>query len=329
MMMTRKNFLGSTLGGLALIALPRAGHAAGSLRFKMGFNDPDGSVYVQGGKKIAEEIARLTDNQIQVDVYSSAQLGGERDMYEGAQIGSIDMPTCVNTVLSSFIPEATILDQPFIFDNADQAHAAIDGKVGDLIAQKSLTQGVHLVGWLESGFRDVFSDRPIKSLDDFKGFKIRTMENRMQIAAFNALGAVATPMAYGELFTALQQRTVDGCENAVGNMITSRFYEVLKHVTYTHHQFTYIAVGFSDKAWNQIPKPLQPKVMEAVHNGVVFQRKLLEDFNAGSIDQLKKLTVQFYEVDRKAMKARVLPALESFRKQMSKEWLKALDQYIA
>lgn len=330
MTMTRNTFLKGALSGVVLAAMPRVAFGAGgALHFKMGFTDPENSNYVQGGKKIAEEVAKLTDNRVLIDVYGSSQLGNERDMYEGAQIGSIDVPTVVNTVLSSFIPEMTVLDQPFIFDTVDQAHAAIDGKLGKLIADKARVQGVHIVGWLESGFRNVFSNRPITKVDEFANFKIRTMENRMQIAAFNALGATATPMAYGELFTALQQRTVDGCENAVGNMLASRFYEVLKHVTYTNHQYTYIAVGFSDNAWSQIPKDLQPKVLEGVSRGVAFQRQLLLDYNADSVGKLKGLGVSFHDIDRAAVKAKVVPALAQFRKSMPKPWLDALAEYTA
>ncbi len=327
---TRKTFLTSALSGVVLAAMPRFAVAAdGALHFKMGFTDPENSNYVQGGKKIASEVAALTDGRVQIDVYGSSQLGNERDMYEGAQIGAIDVPTVVNTVLSGFIPEMIVLDQPFLFDNVDQAHAAIDGKVGKLIEAKALAQGVHIVGWLESGFRNVFSDRPITKVEDFKNFKIRTMENRMQIAAFNALGATATPMAYGELFTALQQRTVDGCENAVGNMLASRFYEVLKNVTYTNHQYAYIAVGFSDKAWSQIPNDLKPKVQEGVRRGVQFQRQLLLDYNAKSVGELKTLGVAFHDIDREAVKNTVLPALAQFRKSMPKPWLDALAEYTA
>lgn len=330
MAITRNMFLKGAMSGLVLATVPRFAFAAdGAVRLKMGFTDPENSNYVQGGKKIAEEVAKLTGNRVLIDVYGSSQLGNERDMYEGAQIGSIDVPTVVNTVLSSFIPEMTVLDQPFIFDTVAQAHAAIDGKLGQLAADKARAQGVHIVGWLESGFRNVFSNRPITKIEDFSGFKIRTMENRMQIAAFNALGATATPMAYGELFTALQQRTVDGCENAVGNMLASRFYEVLKLVTYTNHQYTYIGVGFSDNAWNRIPKDLHPQVIEGVRRGVAFQRQLLLDYNADSVGKLKDLGVSFHEIDRDAVKAKVVPALAQFRKSMPKPWLDALAEYTA
>ncbi len=326
MSIVRTCMLAGAFSVISMMASPLTASADDTIRFKMGFNDPDGSPYVLGGKKIAEEVAKLTNNKIQIDVYPSSQLGNERDMYEGAQIGSIDIATVVNVVLSSFIPEMTVLDQPFLFDTVEQAHKAVDGKLGQLIAEKGRAQGVHIVGWLESGFRNVFSNRPITKLADFKNFKVRTMENRMQIAAFNSMGAISAPMAYSELFTALQQGTVDGAENAVGNMLTNRFYEIIKNVTNTNHQYTYIAVVFSDKAWSRIPDDLKPKVLEGVKAGVAFQRQLLLDYNAKATVELKKLGVQFHDIDRDSLKAVVMPALESFRKTMSKEWLDAVEE---
>ena len=145
----------------------------------MGFVDPANSSYAMGGQKFADECARLTDGKIKVQVIAGGTLGGERDMYEGAQMGTIDIITVVNTVLSQFIPEMVILDQPFLFDTVEEAHAAVDGKIGELVKAKAAEQGIHIIGWLESGFRDTFSKNPIKTVDDFKGVKIRTMENKM------------------------------------------------------------------------------------------------------------------------------------------------------
>jgi tripartite ATP-independent transporter DctP family solute receptor len=295
------------------------------INFKMGFTDPENSNYVRGGKKMAEEIARLTDGKVHIEVYGSSQLGGERDMYEGAQIGSIDIATCVNVVLSNFIPELKVLDQPFLFDSVEQAHAVVDGKLNDLLAAKGLEQGVHIVGWLESGFRNVYSRKPIKSIADFKGVKIRTMENPVQIAAFNSLGAIASPMAYAEHFTALQQGTIDAAENAVANVLAGRLYELTKNITYTNHLYTFILVIFSDKAWNRIPDDLKPKVLEGVKLGVDYQRNLLQEANKEAATELVKLGVEFHEVDREEIKKLVMPAVAPLLK-LDPEWVAAVEE---
>ncbi|MDY6322101.1 MAG: TRAP transporter substrate-binding protein [Succinivibrio sp.] len=303
--------------------------AADSVTFKLGFVDPANSSYALGGKKFAEELDKLTGGKVKVQVVAGGTLGGEREMYEGAQMGTMDMISVVNTVLSQFIPELVLLDQPFLFDNDEQAHAAVDGKLGQLIAKKAEAQGVHIIGALESGFRDTFSKNPIKTADDYKGMKIRTMENKMQIAAFNALGAIATPMPATEQYTALQQGTIDGCENAVGNMLINRYYEVIKNVTNSHHQFTYIFIGVSDRAWKKIPDEFKPKVYEAMKAAVAWQRQNLKEINENAVKELKAKGVQFYDIDREAMKAKVLPAVEKLRANVPQEWIDAYKEAVA
>lgn len=297
--------------------------------FKFGFVDPETSMYAQGGKALAAEVEKATGGKIKVDVYAGAQLGNERDMYEGSQIGSIDMCSVVNVVLSNFIPAMKVLDQPFLFDSVEQAHKVIDGKLGDLINAEAEKQGVHIIGWFESGFRDVFANKPITKIDDFKGFKIRTMENDMQIACFNALGAIATPMAASEQFTALQQRTIDGCENAIANMLTNRYYEVIKNVTPTKHLYTFIAIGMSDRAWNRIPADLRPAFMEGVKKGVAIQRKMLLDGNALAIKELQeKHGVAFHDIDLAAVRKQVYasPDVQRLIKNLNQDWLKVVEE---
>ena len=322
-----KKVLGVSAIAAAILASSPAFSADVTLR--LGFVDPASSSYAMGGQKFADELEKLTNGAIKVQVLAGGTLGGEREMYEGAQMGTMDMVTVVNTVLSQFIPELVLLDQPFLFDTVEEAHAAVDGKLGELVAQKALEQGVHIIGWLESGFRDTFSKDPIQNVDDFSGVKIRTMENKMQIAAFNALGAISTPMPATEQYTALQQGTIDACENAVGNMLINRYYEVIKNVTNTRHQFTYILVGVSDRAWNKIPDEYKPMVGQAMKTAVEWQRQNLAEINANATEELKKLGVNFYDIDREAMKAKVLPEVEKLRANVPQEWVDAVNEAVA
>lgn len=324
-----KKYLAGTAIAAALAAASASAMAADTLNLKLGFVDPASSSYAQGGQKFADELAKLTDGKIKVQVIAGGTLGGEREMYEGAQMGTMDMISVVNTVLSQFIPELQLLDQLFLFDNEDQAHAAVDGKLGELIAKKAEAQGVHIIGALESGFRDTFSKNPIQKLEDFNGVKIRTMENKMQIAAFNSLGAIATPMPANEQYTALQQGTIDGCENAVGNMLINRYYEVINNVTNTHHQFTYIFIGVSDRTWKKIPDEFKPKVYEAMKTAVAWQRQNLKEINDNARAELVKKGVNFYEIDREALKAKAVPELQKLASNVPQEWVDAYKESIA
>lgn len=296
------------------------------IRLKFGIVNSDSSNYYMGCLAIADEVREATGGKIEITVYPSGQLGNERDLYEGAQLGSIDMFYATNAVMSSFIPEMSVLDQPFLFDSAEEAHQVIDGKLGDLIAEKAEVQGIHIVGWMESGFRNVFSNRPVQSLEDFAGLKIRTMENSMHMALFNSLGAMATPMASGDVFTGLQQKTIDAAENAVSDVLSNKYYEVTKNITYTNHLFVFMGVGLSDRAWNKIPDDLKPVFVEAVKRGCDTQRQLLVEANEAAEQELKELGVQFYEIDKEALKAKAEPALEAYRAEMPQEWLDAIEE---
>ena len=138
-----------------------------TITLKMHFVDPETAPFVQGGKKIAELVSEATDGRIQIEVLAGGSLGGERDTVELAMDNSLDIATCANSVLTNFIPEMGILDQAYLWKNADEAHAAVDGKLGDLIKEKAEALGLHIIGFEESGFRNTFSTKPIQTMADY------------------------------------------------------------------------------------------------------------------------------------------------------------------
>ncbi|WP_462392512.1 TRAP transporter substrate-binding protein, partial [Clostridium cadaveris] len=202
--------------------------------FRMAIVDGETSPIYKGAKAMADKVFEKTDGKVEIVVVTGGALGDERGSVELAMQGDLDIASAANSVLTNWIPEMDILDQAYLWTNKDQAHAAVDGELGDLIdkaAEEKL--GVHVIGYLESGFRDTFAKKPIENVDDFKGVKIRTMQNKYHMAAFQSFGAMPTAMAYNEVFTALQQGTIDACENAVSNCLSNGYYEVTKHVTFT------------------------------------------------------------------------------------------------
>lgn len=313
------------VSALVLCACNAVPAAADNVVIKMGMVDPDGSNFHKGGLAIAEEVEKATNGRVTIQVFAGGQLGNERDMYEGAQMGTIDMFAASNAVLTSFIPEMAVLDMPFMFNSADEAHRVIDGKVGEMIAAKTLAQKVHTLGWMDVGFRNVFSTRPVKTMADFANLKIRTMENKLHIAAFNALGAIATPMASGDVFTALQQGTIDAAENAVANLIANRYYEITKNVTYTNHVFGFMGVFMSDRAWKRIPDDLKDTFVKAVVTGAHRQRQFLVDANESAVKELTKLGINFYEIPMEELRKAVEPAMKEFKDNMDPAWVAAIE----
>lgn len=300
------------------------------INFRMAVGDASISPYAEGARRIAEEVAKATDGRIQIKVMAGGTLGGERDTMELAMLGGVDIATCANSVLAQWIPEMSILDQAYLFTNEEQAHAAVDGPVGALIEREAWSKlNLHVIGYMESAFRNVFSKKPITTMADFRGVKIRTMQNPYHMAAFEAFGAMPTAMAAGEQFTALQQGTIDACENAVNNCLNNGFYEITKDITYTNHAFVYIVVSISDNAWRQIPEELRDDFMAAVKRGCDTERALLKQANEDATVELKARGVAFHDIDMMELQAayRRLAAEKGFA--FDPEWQAAIDQAIA
>lgn len=301
-----------------------------TITFKLSMVDNESSNYYKGAMKIAEEVENATDGKIKIEIVPGGALGGERDTVELAMSGDLDIATAANSVLTNWIPEMGILDQAYLWDNADQAHAAVDGKLGELIKAKAEAQGLHVIGYMESGFRNVFSKKPIENISDFKGVKIRTMQNQYHMTAFESFGAMPVAMAAGEQFTALQQGAIDACENAISNCLANGFYEVTKNITYSNHAFVYIVITMSDAAWNKIPEDLREPFLEAVKKGYQAQRQYLVDANTDAEKKLKEEHgVTFHTIDTAALKASYQAAAASKKFAFDPEWQAAVDEAIA
>lgn len=297
-----------------------------TITFRLALVDNEGTNYHKGAVEIADRVDEATDGRIQIDVVAGGALGDERGTVEMAMNGDLDIATAANPVITNWIPEMSILDQAFLWEDAEQAHAAVDGPVGELIEAAAEDMGVHVIGYMESGFRNVFSKNPITTPEEFSGVKIRTMQNEYHMAAFEAFGAMPVAMPSGDQFTALQQGTIDAAENATSNMLANRFFEVITHHTTTEHAFVYILIIMSDEAWNQIPEDLQPAFTEAVQAGYEAQREYLVEANDEAIAELEAEGVEFHEIDKTALVDLYEAAAEAEGFTFDPEWQAAVDE---
>lgn len=273
------------------------------IKFTMSLQDNTSSNYYQGAMKIAECVEQATGGKIVLTVQAGGTLGSEGDCLDMAIQGDLDIASCANSVLANYVPEMTILDQAFLWDSADQANYAVTHELGDLIQEKANGLGLHVIGYLESGFRDVFSTRAIDSMGDFKGLKIRVMQNEGQLTAFTSFGANPIALSSSEQFTALQQKTIDACENAVSNCWINKYYEAgATHVINTRHCFVYIPMCMSDAAWNKIPDDLKDTFLSAVQEGCEAQWQYLDEANAEATENLKNAGVTFHDIDLEELK---------------------------
>ena len=299
--------------------------SAETITFTLALVDNEQSNYYKGACAIADKVAEATNGQIKIDVKAGGTLGGEADTLDMAIQGDLAIATCANSVLANYIPEMSVLDQAFLWDSADQANYAVQHELGDLINAKAEALGIHVIGYMESGFRDCFTKKPINSIEDFAGIKIRTMQNDGQLQAFTSFGANPVALAAGEQFTALQQGTIDACENAVSNCWVNKFYEAgITNVTNTHHSFVYIALCMSDNAWNQIPEDLREAFSAAVWEGCAMQWQYLVEANEEAISLLEGVGVTVSDIDREPLKAAYEAQREKDGTTYDPEWVAAV-----
>ncbi|KAE8438924.1 DctP family TRAP transporter solute-binding subunit [Vreelandella piezotolerans] len=197
------------------------------------------SHYSVGAEAFKETLERLSDGAFTVTEHASGSLGGEREMIEGLQIGTVDVVITSSGPLGNFVPETYVLDLPFLFESYDQARCVLDSDIGDELLAKMSDHGLVGMAWSENGFRHLTnSQREIASPADTEGLRVRTMENAVHQEAFRQMGARPTPMAFPELFTALQQGTVDGQENPITVIVATNFWEVQDYLSLTGHVYS-------------------------------------------------------------------------------------------
>ena len=197
------------------------------------------SHYGVGAQAFIDTLTELSGGSFTGRQAPSSALGGERDMIEGLQIGSVDVVITSTGPLGNFVPEVLVLDLPFLFSDYDHARSTLDGEIGRELLDRVDENDLRGLAWTENGFRHVTnSRRAVNAPEDLSGLKLRTMENRVHMAAFTELGAAPTPMAWPEVFTSLQQGVVDGQENPITVITAARFWEVQNYLTLTGHVYS-------------------------------------------------------------------------------------------
>ena len=267
------------LAAVTFMAIMAAGaaFAAPEYTIKVGYIGSDTHPTMQAMKVFAKDVDAGSKGKIKVELYPNAQLGGDRELCEGVQMGTIQMAIPSTSALAGFDKRIQVLDLPYLFTTRKAAFDAVDGELGQKLNTYLSKKGFEVLGYQENGFRHVTnSKRPIKTPADLKGLKIRTMENPMHIAFFKELGANPTPMSWGELYTALQQGTVDAEENPYAMIDDGKFYEVQKYVSETGHVFSYEILIANKKFMGKLPADLRKVVVDAAHKAIMTQRASLE-----------------------------------------------------
>lgn len=258
------------------------------IELKLGHVSNTSHPYHIAAEKVAKEVFEKTNGAVKINIFPSNQLGEQREMNEGVKTGAIDIVLTSSAVLAAFAPKVQVIDLPFIFESRAHAYKVFDGPISKKIFAGVESVGTVVAVW-ENGVRDMWtSSRAIKTPTDMDGMKIRVMENKVYVEMIKLLGGNPTPMAYGELYTALSQKTVDGAEGPVANFYTERFYEVLDYVTMTEHSYSPSIVLLNNDLATKIGAENYEILVETIQENTKFQRDLAISEEKAKIEILIK-----------------------------------------
>lgn len=306
-----------TLTGVAVVLGMTAGTAMAQ-EFNLAFTPPLESHYGDGGKAFAETMAELSGGTITINLKPAGALGGERDVIEGLQIGTVDLAISSTGPIGNFVPDIYALDFPFLFAGYDQAHAVLDGPIGQGLLDEFQAHELVGLAWGENGFRNVTNNiLPINTPEDLQGLKLRTMENRVHIAAFEAAGASPTPMSWTEVLTSLAQGTIDGQENPIPVLVANNMWEIQKYVTLTQHVYSPAVVVMSKGRWDGLTEEQQGWFVAAGQAAAKATRATVAENEANGVALLRENGMEVIEtVDKAAFAAAVQPAYAQFAEEM-------------
>ncbi|MCC7039148.1 MAG: TRAP transporter substrate-binding protein [Burkholderiales bacterium] len=314
--------------GLALgtaVALP----AFAQETLKMNISVAQNSHYGAATETFAKEIEKRTNSRYKVQNFYSGALGAERESIEAVQLGTLDLTVTSTGPIPNFVPEVAILDIPFLFRDYAHARAVLDGPIGQELLQKFPPKNIIALAWAENGFRNMTNNKhPVKTPADLKGLKMRTMENPVHIQAYKAFGIIPTPMAFTELFTALQQGTVDGQENPLSVISAAKFDQVQKYLTLTGHVYSPALILMSKAKWDKLSADDKQIFLAAAKEAVKANRARIDDDERKAVGDLESKGMQVVTtVDKSKFQEVLGPTFVEFGKKFGQANIDKIRNY--
>jgi tripartite ATP-independent transporter DctP family solute receptor len=272
---------------------------------KLGHDSPLDSPFEVAAEWFKHQVESKSNGRVKVQIFPNAQLGDESTMINGLKIGSVDALYTSSGPISQSVNEVDLLSLPFLFKDGDQALRAVNGRIGEVLNPKiESALAAKVAGWGFTGERDMWNGkRPIKTIADLKGLKMRIQQSAVQKDTYEALGALATPISYGELYTSLQTGVVDGADNGPADVEEDKFYQVTKYMTLTRHFLILVPMLISDKFLATLSPDDQKLVLDLGKQSGQILTDAASKKNAEALEKLKTQGLQVFELsdaDRKA-----------------------------
>jgi len=317
--------LAAVAATLALASPP----AVAQTTLKMNISVAQNSHYGIAIDTFAREVDKRTAGRYKIQNFYAGALGAERESVEGVQLGTLDLTLTSTGPIPNFVPEVAILDIPFLFRDYAQARAVLDGPIGQELLQKFPPKGIVALAWAENGFRHMTnSKRPVNTPDDLKGLKMRTMENPIHIQAYKQFGILPTPMAFTEVYTALQQGTVDGQENPLSVITSAKLDQVQKNLTLTGHVYSPSLILMNKAQWDKLPAADKQAFVDAAKEAVKANRARVDEDEARAVADLRAKGMAVVEVvDKGKFQAVLTPVYADFGKRFGQENVDRIKNY--
>ena len=321
------------LSGYAALALcglvfGTAQAQVGEHTFRMSHAGATGHPGVLGAEKWAELVKEKSGGKMQIKVFANGVLGGDVQALSAVQGGTVDFTAMNSGILQTQVKEFAIFDFPFMFENGKEADAILDGAFGKQLADKLPAKGLVNVAYWELGFRNLTnSKRPIAKADDIAGLKIRVIQSPIYIETFNTLGANSVPMPITEVYTAMEQKIIDGHENPFSVIETSKFFEVQKYLTVSNHIYNPQSLLASKKKWDALTRDEQAILLSAAAEATKWQRENARKLSDESLATLKKtMTVTVLPPEEIAkIRAKIKPVIDKFSQNVGPELVAQLQ----
>jgi tripartite ATP-independent transporter DctP family solute receptor len=313
----------------AVVLAVSASSAVAQTTLKMNIAVAQNSHYGVAVDTFAREVETRTGGRYKIQNFYAGALGAERESVEGVQLGTLDLTLTSTGPIPNFVPDVAILDIPFLFRDYAQARAVLDGPIGQDMLQKFPPKGIVALAWAENGFRHMTnSKRPVNNPDDLKGLKMRTMENPIHIQAYKQFGILPTPMAFTEVYTALQQGTVDGQENPLSVITSAKLDQVQKNLTLTGHVYSPSLILMNKAQWDKLSAADKQAFLDAAKEAVKANRARVDDDERKAVADLKsKGMIVVENVDKAKFQAVLTPVYADFGKRFGQENIDRIKNY--
>jgi len=296
------------------------------IRFGYGLNEQ--SNQGRAAKFFAEQVEKASGGKMKVRAIGAAALGPDVQMQQALIGGAQEMMVGSTATLVGITKEMALWDTPFLFNNAKEADTVLDGPIGQKVNARLQDKGLVGLAYWENGFRNLTnSKRPVTKLEDMHGLKIRVEQNAVAIDTWNALGTNAVPMPFPELYTALEQKAVDGQENPYSTVENSKFTEVQKYLSITKHKYTPLILIVSKKFWDPLSNDEKKILQDAATEAAVYQRKVNRELDEKYLQALKAAGMQISEIpapELAKIRAKTQPVVDKYSKQVGEALVKDL-----